>query len=453
LTARSVAVPVPPRRGAAARGPALLALLALAALLALSVARGQATSALRAAAPLDADLAFVARDGRLAWLPAGATEARRHGGPETEHAFPAWSPDGRRIAALARSRGGARVVVLEPGGGPGGAPRVATWFDEPGAPAIYLDWSRDGRALLVLAGDAESGFTLRRVDASGDAVLARGAPLYWDQAPDGRLLVHVGGGAHAGVRLLTPDGEVLRELAAEGAFRSPAVSADGRWLAFAERGAGDVRRVVVERASGGTGAAGEGPPRLGDDPDRRALDHRGLAAFAWHPARPLLALTRPLNDAPHAFGPLGALDADDGLFEPWLDLPVLAFWWAPDGRRLAVLAGDAPAPERVARAADGARLVPVQRRAPGFRLGLLDPATGAVQRWTPVAPSAGFLRDRLPHADQYARSHRSWSPDGRLFALTTQDAEGRPTIAILEGDGRLRELVAGAMPAFPPPAR
>jgi hypothetical protein len=452
VTARPLALAAPPRRGASARGLALLALAAW-LLLPLPFARGQDGSALRAAVPLDADLAFVARDGRLAWLPAGATEARRHGGPETEHAFPAWSPDGRRIAALARAAGEARVVVLEPGRAPGDAPRVATWFDEPGAPAIYLDWSRDGRALLVLAGDAESGFTLRRVDAGGDAVLARGAPLYWDQGPDGRLLVHVAGGARAGVRLLAPDGEVLRELAADGAFRSPAVSSDGRWLAFGERRAGDVRRVVVERAEGGAAIGGEGPPRLGDDPDRRALDHRGLAAFAWHPSRPLLALTRPLNDAPHAFGPLGALDADDGLFEPWLDLPVLAFWWAPNGRRLAVLAGNAPAPARVAGAADGARLVPVQRQGPGFRVGLLDPASGSVERWTPVAPSAGFLRDRLPHVDQYARSHRLWSPDGGAFALTTQDAEGRPTIAILERDGRLREVVAGAMPAFPPPPR
>jgi dipeptidyl aminopeptidase/acylaminoacyl peptidase len=448
VTARPLAVAAPPRRGASARR---LALLALAACLVLPFARGQDPSALRAAVPLDADLAFVARDGRLAWLPAGATEASRYGGPSTEHAFPAWSPDGRRLAALARGGGGARVVVLEPTDGPRGAPRVATWFDEPDAPAIYLDWSRDGRSLLVLAGDAGSGFTLRRVDADGDVVLARGAPLYWDQAPDGRLLVHVGAGERAGVRLLAEDGEVLREVAPGGAFRSPAVSSDGGWLAFAERRPGDVRRVVVERAGAGPPSQAEAPPRLGETPDRRALDHRGLAAFAWHPNRSILALTRPLRDAPHTFGPLGALDAEDGLFEPWLDLPVLAFWWAPDGRRLAVLAGDAPAPERVAGAEGRPRLRPVQRAAPAFRLGLLDPATGAVERWTPLAPFAGFLRERLPHADQYARSHHLWSPDGRAFAVSLQDAEGRPTIAILERDGRLREVVAGSMPAFPPP--
>jgi hypothetical protein len=431
----------------------VLLLVALASLTWPSLARGQEGAGerepLRASAAASADLAFVARDGGLAWLPAGATEARRLGPPGPRHVFPVWSPDGRRLAAIARDAEGARVVVAAPrdAGGAG----VEVWFDRPDAPAIYLDWSSDRRSLLVLAVDAEAGFALHRVTAGSAETLTRGAPLYWDEAPDGRLLVHVGGGPRAGVRLLAPDGEVVREVGPAGAFRSPAWSSDGRWLAYAERASGDVRRVVVERAGGAEGRASErSAPRLGDDPDRRALDHRGLAAFAWHPSRPLLAVARPLNDAPHAYGPLGALDADDGLFTPWLDTTVLAFWWAPDGERLAVLAADAPAPSRIAGPAPGPEARKVQRRAPGFRLGFLNADVGEVARWIPLAPAADFVLERLPHVDQYARSHALWTPDGRAFALAVQDAGGRPSVALLAVGGELREIVPGSMPAFAP---
>ena len=446
------------------RSAAPLLLLALVALAWLPHARGQeagrTSDPLRASAAVSADLAFVARDGGLAWLPAGATEARRLGASGPQHAFPVWSPDGRRVAAIARGASGARVVVAEPHG-EGGA-SVASWFDRPDAPAIYLDWSSDGRSLLVLAVDAEAGFALHRVTARDADILTRGAPLYWDEGADGRLLVHVGGGPRAGVRRLSPDGEIVREVGPAGAFRSPAVSGDGRWLAFAERATDDVRRVVAERALGvGTPTSAPSAPRLGGDPDRRALDHRGLAAFAWHPSRPLLAVARPLNDAPHAYGPLGVLDADDGRFTPWLDTSVLAFWWAPDGERLAVLAADAPAPSRIAGRAPGgastrvrrsAASTPVQRGAPGFRLGFLDPDDGEVARWIPLTPAADFVLERLPHVDQYARSHALWTPDGRAFALAVQDAEGRPSVALVEVGGDLREIVPGSMPSFSPTA-
>jgi hypothetical protein len=431
---------------------ALVLLLALTASTGASRAIGQDGGPLRASAAVPADLAFVARDGGLAWLPAGATEARRLGADGVRHAFPVWSPDGLRVAAIARDERGARVVVAEPRGD-GGA-RVETWFDRTDAPAVYLDWSSNGRSLLVLAVDAEAGFALHRVAAGDAAVLARGAPLYWDEGADGRLLVHVGDGPRAGVRVLGPDGEVVREVGPAGAFRSPAWSRDGGWLAFAERASGDVRRVVIERSEEAEDPVSEpSSPRLGDAADRRALDHRGLAAFAWHPGRPLLAVVRPLTDAPHAYGPLGVLDADDGLFSPWLDRSVLAFWWAPDGARMAVLAADAPAPSRIAGRASTSGSRHVQRGAPGFRFGFLDPERGEVARWTPVAPAADFVLERLPHVDQYARSHALWTPDGRAFALAVQDAEGRPSVGLFEVGGTRREIVPGSMPAFAPVAR
>ncbi len=478
-----------PAGGVAARAALLAATLALLAVgLVLGGARAQGSA--EPAPPLPADLAFVAPDGRLAWLPAGATSARPIGSPQAEHAFPAWSPDGRRLAAIARGDGAARAVVLElPPASAADAPldapadaaavRVATWFDEPGAPVIYLDWSDDGRSLLALVGDAASGFTLRRVGPDGDEILARGAPLYWDQRPGGGLIVHTGGPGAARLFLLDDAGREVAELDAPGFFRSPAASPSGRWLAFAVRGPGDVRRAVVRRApdaleADAAGAGSAGPddgesggavvPRLGDAAARRELNHRGLTALAWHPRRDLLALTRPLRDAPHAFGPLGGLDADSGLFEPWVEDSVLAFWWAPDGGSLAVLTSGAPGGGQLASvpaagasslgaspARVGLRARPLQARPAGLRLGLVDPAGGGTRWLAEVTPGRTFLAERLPFADQYARSHALWSPDGRWLALGLQDAAGREVIGVIDVEtGEQREVAPGAMPAWSP---
>ncbi|MDZ7706448.1 MAG: hypothetical protein U5J97_00900 [Trueperaceae bacterium] len=443
------------------------------------------------ATTLASDLAFVAPDGRLAWLPAGAERIRRLGSEADRHAFPAFSPDGRRLAVIVQHASGARAVVMDLGqvaAGERARPSEAVWFDEPDAPVIYLDWADDGESLLLLVADAGSGFRLVRADEDDRRTLARGAPLYWDQLWDGGVVVHTGG--PSGSRLTTVDeaGRETGELPRPGAFRSPAISPSGRWLAYGSVDLGGRRRAVVVPAPGvgrtGPGSPGLGRPGSGSPDVLSALGHRGVTAFAWHPTRDLLALTRPLSDVPHSFGPLGGLDASSGRFEPWIDEPVVAFWWSPDGRRIAVLTVDAPGGGTVARS-DAARRATVlastgastgasirtsirtsarepdlpgrapSRRLQGdgarFRLGILD-VESDVTRWlATVTPSRTFLTQELPFFDQYARSHARWSPDGTLLALSVQNASGRESVWIVDvATGTVRDLAPGAMPAWPP---
>jgi TolB protein len=462
----------------------LATLLALAASLAptLAVAQAaplpwQASDELR----LSADLSFVAADGGLAWSPAGAPDPRSIGAPGASYAFPTFAPDGGRIAAIERRDGRARAVVVSLPGAPEGTVDRQVWFDDPAAPVIYLDWRDDGRALLLLVGDA-GGFTLRVATPDGEApVLARGAPLFWDQGPDG-LVVHLGGPGPARLVRLGADGAVETTYEAPGAFRSPAVSPSGGWLAYGERATGDVRRAVIVRD--GPGAPGPDPApaappdpptggATGDEAARRALDVRGLTAFAWHPRRDLLALTRPLANVPHSFGPLGGLDADSGLFEPWTDASVLSFAWAPDGRRIGLLATPAPGGERIAGDPFAATLAslrsgdvgavggpagepprPAQRLQGGplqLPLGLLDPDRGEVLWLGTVVPQASYLNEQVPFFDQYARSHRTWSPDGRYWGLSLVGPDGRDVVAVLDGrSGALHEVAPGTAPVFAP---
>lgn len=461
----------------------LSSLVALAALLAPSLAAAQ-SAPLPWSSPdrlrLPADLAFVAADGGLAWSPAGAPAPRSIGRPGAGYAFPTFAPGGERIAAIERQDGRARAVVVTPPGGADGPAERQVWFDDPSAPVIYLDWRDDGRALLLLVGDA-AGFTLRVVTPDGAAqVLAQGAPLFWDQGPGG-LVVHVGGPGPARLVRVDEGGEVLASYDAPGAFRSPAVSPSGRWLAYGERTTGDVRRAVIVRDGGTapTGEPGVTAPRIdgdevpmGDDAVRRALDVLGLTAFAWHPQRDLLALTRPLANVPHSFGPLGGLDATRGLFEPWTDASVLSFAWSPDGRRIGLLATPPPGGERIAAdpyvprlaslqrvavpagAAGGAAPQGAQRLQGGalqLPVGLLDPERGEVAWLGTVVPQASYLNEQVPFFDQYARSHRAWSPDGRYWGLSLVGPDGRDVVALLDArTGSLHALAPGTAPAFAP---
>jgi TolB protein len=431
---------------------------------------------------LPTELVYVDGDGGLAWSPAGPPDPRPLGRSDARYAFPTFAPEGDRIAVIERQDGRARAVVLTPPAAPSASAEREVWFDDPGAPVIYLDWRDDGRALLLLVGDA-GGFTLRLVTPDADdRVLARGAPLFWDQGPGG-LVVHVGGPGPAQLARIDAEGRTVARYDAPGAFRSPAVSPSGSWTAYAERVTGDVRRAVIVRDAAEADDAGAADPS-DDAATRRALDVRGVTAFAWHPQRDLLALTRPLANVPHSFGPLGGLDAASGLFEPWTDASVMSFAWSPDGRRIGVLATPSPGGERIAATpvppsrplagtwtagtsgggappAEGLAIAAAARAIPDPRLlqagplrlplGLLDPERAEVVWLGTVVPQASYLNERVPFFDQYARSHRSWSPDGRYWGLSLVAPDGRDVVAVLDvRTGRLHAIAPGTAPAFAP---
>jgi hypothetical protein len=110
----------------------------------------------------------------------------------TDFAAPAWSPDGRVIAAERRRLGGAsEIVVVDPADG-----RVRVVAALPGGRSASPSWTRDGASILFSSAVPDAAFQLYRVDVESGAIVrlegtgpSAQSP---DVSPDGRSVVFIG---------------------------------------------------------------------------------------------------------------------------------------------------------------------------------------------------------------------------------------------------------------------
>ena len=199
---------------------------------------------------------------------------------------------------------------------------------------------------------------------------------------------------------------------------------------------------VSAAGSGNSGAAAALVMRELNGPDERVLaEVPGFAYFAFAPRGSRLALMTSARPGPSADGQLTVYDTDTAteLVLPHED--VIAFFWSPNGRRVAYLV-----PARAEDEEAGLEVDPVFAREQGRFYAELRVAN--VQRGTtwrvalfPLSPR--FVREQLPFFDQYLRSASLWSPDSRSLAYPALTADGTPGIFVSPASGTLRpQLIA-----------
>ena len=121
---------------------------------------------------------------------------------------------------------------------------------------------------------------------------------------------------------------------------------------------------------------------------------------------------------------------------------VVAFFWSPDGKAIATLGIPSRQPAALQPAA-GRRRPPGPPRCATVRaaprpsadaagvdvsLQFVDVASGAATPPAIVSLSSLFVNQVLPYFDQYALSHRVWSPDGTSILLPVVTADGVETL-------------------------
>jgi TolB protein len=394
-------------------------------------------------------LAAIDASGALATTDAGGGTVIPYSVPGVRFEFPAWSPDGTQVAAIGQGGDGFGVYVFAApatsGTGAAGDPRVV--YRSSDHPPFYLYWAPDSRQLTFLTTEP-GGIALRvaPADGSADATTIRtGAPFYWDWVDAGHLLAHIGGaGPEAFLGRVGLDGTADDPASnppggtsSPGTFRSPAMSRDGRYRAYVTAGGEAAEQIVIESLEGSAS---------------QTLAISGTAAFGFDPSGTSLAYVAPeksaATPAPLPIGPLRLIDATSGASRTLLGGSVVAFFWSPDGRTIATL-GVAGPDGGVQAATD--RFVPALARVAGPRmtspdaidaaagigihLAFVDVATATVRAQRDVRVSDTFVNQILPFFDQYALSHRFWSPDSASLALPLVAAGGGDQLVVIPADG------------------
>src|SRR5215212_9903954 len=140
-------------------------------------------------------LAIVDLTGRLLVINADQAKPRELSVPDTAFQFPAWSPDGSRIAAPVTHPDGAGAVLVLDVRDAATQSEPKTLYASPDRPPFYLSWAPDGNHVAFLTSEPDS-IALRTApaDASNPARVVRvGSPMYWDWIDGGRVFIHAGG--------------------------------------------------------------------------------------------------------------------------------------------------------------------------------------------------------------------------------------------------------------------
>jgi TolB protein len=368
-------------------------------------------------------IAYITLEHQLETIAPDGSERRRLTDLNSRFQFPAWSPDGALLAVI----GDDSLFAVPDVDGASTAGSLEELYSSANEPPFYFYWSPDSRLVSFLTTDT-GGLALHVAEASAEAqshVVAVGQPFYWDWTPGGdELLIHAGfSGEGARLDMVDPLTGTLGESVADpGFFQAPGISSSGRFRAFAELDeAGDSQLVVSDSA--GNVALSEA--------------HQGQVALGWSPVEDVLAYISPASESVNFYGPLRVVDAESGETRTLSQDNVLAYFWSPDGRTIAYFSlhgRDLGGVQAAMQGSKSRQLGKMQARELILDLWVVDTASANRRLLTAFTPANIFVTRFLPFFDQYALSHRLWSPSSDALVLPMSN-EGVSHISVVPLDG------------------
>lgn len=300
----------------------------------------------------------------------------------------------------------------------------------------YLDWSPDSSHIAFLTQDIEDQTYEVNLISTQDGARPRrlfsGSSAFWSWNPDGRTLIaKVSAAREAADRLTLVDvaNDQTTRIANRNrlAFQAPHFSPDGGYMLITEpAGSGRHKLVLADRMG---------------NPVRTLTEFEGRISFAWSPAGAKVAYVV-RADAREPGGPLTVLDVNSGDRKVISNKPVVAFFWSPDGQRIASFSSASETD--ISPNFKGFDFTP-PLDVPYMLLETINPEDGSARGLFYFAPTTAFLR-LAEEFDRYSRSVTIWSPDSRklVFTLTFGNANGtRDYVLETEASGSINPRVIG----------
>lgn len=373
-------------------------------------------------------IVVIGHDGNLYLLTAGrepfalTDDARSQDGSDGGLLYnhPTWSPNGWlsyvRLTTGAGQPARLDVYAARP---EGGLPIRLLTTDEHNyiygawSPAACGDGADCGRFAFLMGEPPSLTLHLAQVSSNAsvgqDEIIARAQPFYFSWASDGESMLWFQNARQLSIYDLAAR-EVREELPdIPGLFQAPAWSPTDQRLLFAYRDDEDSQIVVMD----------------GEQRGEVSRPVSGAVYFSWSPDGGQIAYANgsfPLSS-------ITVVDADDGS-ERVLDEVgnVVSFFWSPDSRRIAVVSverGDDELRQGALAQRRGRRLSQEPPDEVVLVWWSVDVATGEADRLASFRPTLQQIY-LLQFFDQYAQSHRVWSPDSRYIVYAEQITNGEP---------------------------
>jgi TolB protein len=370
-------------------------------------------------------IAYIAADKQLYTMAPDGSDRNKLTGNGGSYQFPAWSPDGSQIAVV--SGGTLYSFQDRDGAEDSGAFRIL-YQDDADRP-FYLYWAPDGSAVSFLTNHADGlALHLATIESPPQSrALAFGQPFYWDWDPGGEeILIHSGlSGEEARLAFLNREaGDVGRNIADPGMFQAPGISYDGHFWAYAQSGPAGRSHLTIQGVDGESFLQEQ---------------ERGVIAMSWSPAEQLLAYIGSSDRQPAFYGPLQIVSAESGDRRILVSETVIAFFWSPDGRAIAYLKlvdliEDSVQVDSKTNSKESLSKPANQEHRLRLELWVIDISEGEPRWLTSFEPSRVFMSQFLPYFDQYALSHRIWSPSSDALIVPMQE-DDRSRLYVVPVDG------------------
>ena len=345
-------------------------------------------------------IAYVSLDGQIRSIKPDGSDERTISPEVGTFTWPTWSPDARRLVFSGVFRDTTRgpVIVLYVYDD-ATALASQTYAAEPGIMGIlaqgvlhYPMWSPDGSRVAFIAVTSQ-GLTLflddPRDNAEPQYLMDRG-PLWMSWSPDSQYLLVHRGSDHFLVDTSDPV-EIERLDIRSARYRVPAWRPNDQAATFATvSGTSDITLVAAELAGKALGV------------QESIIDVSVDPAFLWSPDARFLAVAASFRVTAYqgavilVYQELTVLPEDGGGPPIVVDDDVVAYFWSPDGTKLAYAV--------------------LSETRGALRWMLLDLADRSRRPLVDFIPS----RDQLTvfeFFDQYAYSHSLWSPDSRSLVF------------------------------------